>query len=229
MDALARRSRAGVAHVVDIVKRRRECVEKVEQKSINVGDPSAWLALNSRYATSKARDRLIDEGQKPIGSVKRDRFPMETAMTHRLHAADKIGEWRSIYSHETSEALTYRYDAQRGVGKKRCVSHGLARAIDNSTVKDCSGQIPAYSHYKSTLETCDAALVERSTTAHGHTHEVGGTSGDMGCHHDFLMACVMQNVRNARLALSESDPLSYSFEDMIKDSAYELYSYSVDL
>ena len=49
------------------------------------------------------------------------------------------------------------------------------------------------------------------------------------CRHDFLMACVMQNVRNAWFALSETDPLSYSFEDMMKDLAYELYSYSINL
>ena len=55
-------------------------------------------------------------------------------------------------------------------------------------------------------------------------HEVAGagTSGDVGCHHDFLMACVLQNIRNAWLVLNATDPLSYSFEDMMKDLAYEL-------
>ena len=229
MDTLVHHNHAGAVHVIDIVKRWHECVEEVERRSSNVGEPSAWLVFDSYYTTSKVRDFLIEKGQKFIGSVKHDRFLVETAMIHRLHTADKIGEWRSIHNHETSEVFTYHYDTQKGVGKKYCISHGLVRTTDAQTVRGCSGQIPAYSHYKNMFEICDnfnRALHDRSWP---HPRGGKGIQGDMGCHHDFLMACVMQNVRNAWFALSETDPLSYSFEDMMKDLAYELYSYSINL
>ena len=102
MDILLHHNHDGVVHVIDIVKRWHECIEEVERKSINVDDPSAWLVFDSYYTTSKARDYLIERGQKLIGSVKRDRLLDETAMIHRLHTADKLGEWRSIYNSETS-------------------------------------------------------------------------------------------------------------------------------
>jgi len=189
MDTLVHHNHAGAVHVIDIVKRWRECIKEVERKSSNVGDPSAWLVFDSYYTMSKVRDYLIEKTQKFIGSVENDRFPLETAMIHRLHTADKIGEWRSIYNHETSEVFTYHYDTQKDVGKKYCISHGLVRAVDKPTVKDCSGQIPAYSHYNNMFEICDnfnRALHDRSWP---HPRGGRGTSGDMGRHDDFLMAC----------------------------------------
>jgi hypothetical protein len=81
---------------------------------------------------------------------------------------------------------------------------------------------PAYSHYKNMFEICDnfnRALHDRSWP---HPRGGKGIPGDMGCHHDFLMACIMQSVRNAWLALSETDPSSHSFEEMMKDFAYDL-------
>ena len=229
MDILVHHNHDGVVHVTDIVKRWHECIEEVERKSVNVDDILAWLVFDSYYTTSKVRDYLREKGQKFIGSVKSDRFVAETAMIHRLHTADKLGEWRSIYNPETSEVFTYHYDTQKGVGKKYCISHGLVRTTNMPSVKECSGQIPAYSYYKNMFEVCDnfnRALHDRSWP---HPRGGKGTPGDMGCHHDFLMACVMQNIRNAWLVLNATDPLSYSFEDMMKDLAYELYSYSIDL
>ena len=229
MDALARHNRDGVAHVVDIVKRWRKCIEEVERKSRRHCDQSAWLVFDSYYTTSKVRDYLIERGQKFIGSVKHDRFLDETAMIHRRHTPDKIGEWRSIYNKETSEVFTYHYDTQKGVGKKRCVSHGLVRVVDQLSVSQCSGQTPAYSYYKNMFDVCDSfnrALHDRSWP---HTRGGGGISGDIGSHHDFLMACILQNVRNAWFALNATDQRTYSFEVMMKDLAHELYSYSIDL
>ena len=129
MDILLHHNHDGVVHVIDIVKRWHECIEEVERKSINVDDPSAWLVFDSYYTTSKVGDYLINKGQKIIGSVKSDRFVVETAMIHRLHTADKLGEWRSIYNSETSEVFIYHYDTQKVVGKKYCISHGLVRTL----------------------------------------------------------------------------------------------------
>jgi hypothetical protein len=232
MDILVHHNHDGIVHVIDIVKRWHECIKEVEQKSTIIAivdGPSAWLVFDSYYTTTKVRDYLIEMGQKFIGSVKSDRFLMETAMIHRLHTADKLGEWRSIYNPHTSEVFTYHYDTKKGVGKKYCISHGLVRTTDKPSVKECSGQIPAYSYYKNMFEVCDnynRALHDRSWP---HPRGGAGTSGDLGCHHDFLMACVLQNIRNAWLVLNATDPLLYPFEDIMKDLAYELYSYSIDL
>ena len=232
MDILVHSNLDGAVHVVDIVKRWNECIEEVERKSAIIlasDDPSAWLVFDSYYTTSKVCDYLIERGRKFIGSVESDRFPMETAKIHRLHTADKLGEWKSIYNPHTLEVFTYHYDTQKGVGKKYCISHGLIRTIERTTVRELSSQIPAYSYYKNMFDVCDSynrALHDRSWP---HPRGGAGTAGDMGCRHDFLMACILQNIRNAWLALNAVEPSTYSFENMMKDLAYELYTHSVDL
>ena len=72
------------------------------------------------------------------------------------------------------------------------------------------------------FETCDIfnrALHDRSWP---RLRGGKGITGDMGCRHDFLMACVMQNARNAWLALGETGPSSHSFEEAMKDIATPL-------
>ena len=233
MDILLHDDTSGTTHVVDVVKRWAAAIEEVETQSTIVENRnearSAWLIFNSNDTTSRDREYLIDKKQKFIGSVKPDRFIVESTKIHRVNVADKIGEWRSIYNPGTNEVFTYHYDIQKGVGKKYCIAHGLEQTVEKQTVDVFSGQIPAYSYYKNMLEVCDNFNRALHNRAWPHTRGGAGVPGDIGSHHDFFMAVVMQNIRNAWLALNNTDPSSVTFEKSMKDLAYDLYSYSLDI
>merc|ERR1711871_1684510 len=58
-----------------------------------------------------------------------------------------------------------------------------------------------------------------------------GVKGDQGCHHDFFMAVIMQNVRSAWCSLSQKKSSERSFEDLILmvELASDLFSESAGL
>ena len=62
-------------------------------------------------------------------------------------------------------------------------------------------------------------------------HKRGGknTQGDLGCHHDFVMACIMQNTMNAYFTINELNIKTASFEKIMIELALELYIYSCSL
>ena len=64
-------------------------------------------------------------------------------------------------------------------------------------------------------------------------HKRGGknTQGDLGCHHDFVMACIMQNTMNAYFSINELNIKTASFEktmiELLKSYIYILVDYSL--
>ena len=177
-----------------------------------------------RYTTSAVRTMLINRGQRLIGSVKRDRFNIDTHKIHENEAPDKFGEWKSIYNDETREVYTYHYDVQKGVGKKYCLSWGLERSTSRQLVNSHKDSIPAYHYYKHMFEVCDKfnrALHDRQWP---HIRGGNATKGDQGVHHDFLMAVILQNVFDAWFSAHDIDSSTRTFESMCTELANSLYT-----
>ena len=132
-------------------------------------------------------------------------------MVHRDGAADKFGEWKSLYNLNTEEVFAYHYDTAKGVGKKRCISWGLKRLLSKPCIRLHEGRITAYGYYKNMFEVCDQ--LNRALHDRQWSHERGsrGIKGDHGCHQDFVMAVIMQNVRNAWCSLSQKKRQSILF------------------
>ena len=212
----------GSAPVQSVVKRWAEAIEQIESQSTlseDNDDRLTWLMFDSYYTTSEVRTWLIEKGQRLIGSVKPERFNPEYHMIHRDGAADKFGEWKSLYNPNTEEVFTYHYDTAKGVGKKYCVSWGLKRMLSEPCVRLHEGRIPAYSYYKNMFEACDQfnrALHDRQWP---HKRGGRGIKGDQGCHHDYVMAVIMQNVRNAWCSLNQKQSSELSFEDLTVELA----------
>lgn len=142
---------------------------------------------------------------------------------------DKCGEWKSLKNIETGEVFTYHWDTQKGVGKKYCISWGLERTDSKHFVKFHEHRIPAYGYYKNMFEVCDnfnRGLHDRQWPL---KRGGSGISGELGCHHDFVMAVVMQNVRNAWLSVNQAKPSEHSFEDLMIELATGLLNESIDL
>ena len=219
----------GSVPVQSVVERWAAAIEQIESQSTSPRDDMTWLTFDSYYATSEVRNWLIQRGQKFIGSVKPDRFNPEYYMIHRDGAVDKSGEWKSLKNIQTEEVFTYHWDTQKGVGKKYCISWGLKRTDSKHFVKSHEHRIPAYGYYKNTFEVCDnfnRGLHDRQWPL---KRGGSGISGDLGCHHDFVMAVIMQNVRNAWLSVNQATPSEHSFEDLMIELATGLFSESVDL
>ena len=79
----------------------------MESNSLEVEKGLTWLVFDSFYIMSAVRNMFINEGQLFIGSVKCDRFNIETHKIHKDGGSDKFGEWKSIYNEETNEVYTY--------------------------------------------------------------------------------------------------------------------------
>ena len=206
-----------------------DAIDNMESNKIGVVKKLTYLVFDSYYTTSAVRSMLINRGQRFIGSVKHDRFNIETHKIHENGAPDKFGEWKSIYNDESGEVYTYHYDVQKGVGKKYCLSWGLERSTSKRLVKAHKDRIPAYHYYKHMFEVCDKfnrALHDRQWP---HSRGGNNTQGDQGVHHDFLMAVILQNVFNAWFSVHDIDPASRTFESMCTELANSLYSRSVGL
>jgi len=72
----------------------------------------------------------------------------------------------------------------------------LTLKTDKSALKKCDGIIPGYELYKQLFEVCDR--FNRGLHDKSFPHKRGGkkTKGDLGCAHDFLFACILQNTFN---------------------------------
>ena len=159
--------------------------------------PKYILDMDSYYIGSESRNFLIRKGQKFLASCSKERFKSEVSFVHRHNEADNQGEGHSIYITETGETFTYHYDTQNGVGKKYNLSFGLEYCVLKSKVKEHKNIIPGYTYYKTMFEICDN--FNRALHDCHWPHKRGGknTQGDLGCHHDFVMACITQNTMNA--------------------------------
>ena len=231
MDILLHNGENSFVPAHGIVQRWVEAIKAVETTSTvmkDQNDPNlAWLVFNSNCTTSAVRDWLIEKGQKFIAFVEHDSFNKEASLIHRIPTPDHPNVSRSIWNHSTNEVYTYYNDAMEVVEKKFCIAWGLERTEDQHIVRACSCMTPAYSHCEQMLKVCDtfnSALHDKSWP---HPRGGNGVRGDLGCHHDFIMACIMQNVRNAWFALNVCDPSSVSFEEMMTDLAMDIYTHSL--
>ena len=233
MDIFLHNNVDGSVPVIGAVQRWVEAVEHVEAQSTVTKDPNdpnlAWLVFESYYTTSAVRDWLIGKGRKFIGSVNPDRFNKETSMIHKIPRADQLNKLRSIQNHETEEVYTFRFDPIKNVGKKYCITWGLKRATDEHLVGDDRGLIPAYSYnYKHMFDICDDFNRALHDNSWPHPRGGNGVQGDLARHHDFIMACILQNIQNAWLAQNVSDPFSVTSEEMMTELAKGLYKYYLE-
>jgi len=161
----------------------------------NSPNKHTFLACDSYYMSSDSRSLLKDYDINYTASVSKHRFGPECNFIHD-GVADEPGEHKTIYNDETKELLTYHYDTQKGVGKKYNLSRGLTLKTDKSALKKCDGIIPGYELYKQLFEVCDR--FNRGLHDKSFPHKRGGkkTKGDLGCAHDFLFACILQNTFN---------------------------------
>lgn len=190
-------------------------------------NPKCYLAVDSYYIDASARAILSNAGVKFTASVKPDRFKPEVRMVHPAGNDDKIGEWRGIYNDTTNEMFIYHYDTQKGVGKKYNYSKGFLHSTEKRKITDHKGRIPAYENYKTMFECCDRFNRNLHDKSWPHKRGGRGVLGEFGHHHDFFMACILQDCFNAFHSATGADPLNTTFLSFCDNLADDLFAHSL--
>lgn len=215
LDTFMHDSSTGVIKVSSVVQRWANVIAAVPRSE------KCYLAFDSYYTDSAARTLLQQQKIRYTASAQSSRFNSLVRAVHPSgKKADTLGEWRGLYNDNTREVFVYHYDTQKGVGVKYNLSWGFERSINKTHVKEHSKRVPVYDNYKSFFDVCDN--FNRALHHKTWPHKRGGrdTSGDIGRHHDFLLACVLQNTRNAYITargISASDESFREFCDMLAD------------
>lgn len=192
LDTFMHDSSTGTVKVSTVVERWADVIKAVPNSDM------CYLAFDSYYTDSASRDLLQKKNIRYTASATAGRFNSLVRAVHPAgKTADKLGEWRGLFNDSTKEVFIYHFDTQKGIGVKYNLSWGFERSTEKAHVKAHSKRLPVYENYKSFFDVCDnfnRALHDRT-----YPHKRGGkaTSGDIGRHHDFLLACVLQNTRNA--------------------------------
>ena len=218
--------------VGDVVKLWVACIRLVGRLKVASGlnpNPKCYLCFDSYYESSETRSFLLEKRQYFSASCKTDRVKLEVDRTHNDGVPDLVGQSRTIYNEETKELFTYHYDRQKGVGKKYNLSYGFTHSQLRAKVKSHENFIPGYTHYKTFFEACDNFNRRLHDCHYPHKRGGKGQPGDLGSHHDFLMACIFQNTRNAYFCVTDLDPNSSTFENDMTMLASDMYFYSLTL
>lgn len=183
------------------------------------------LAMDSYYMDASVKEMLLGTDIKFTASVKADRMKSLVRAVRPTSAGDStMGEWKGLFNKNTGETFVYHFDTQKGVGIKYNYARGFVRSQAVSLVKEHKHRIPVYDYYKTFFEVCDR--YNRNLHDKAWPHKRGGRDlqGEDGHHHDFLMACVLQNVRNACVTargVSLSDETFQQFCDLLADQLFQ--------
>ena len=215
--------RVGVA---EIVEQWYNCIMEVGSDLVLPGqhpNPQTYLAADSYYQCSDARNFLLQKKQKFTMSCSKERVKVEVLRVHKDHPNNVPGDTRTIYNDETNELFTYHWDTQKGVGEKYNLSYGLVVETRKDPVKDNKDSIPGYCYYQQFFEYCDSFNAKLCERHWPHKRGGRGVPGDIGAHHDFIMASILQNTFTAYLAIANVNPDAISYETLAIDLALRLY------
>lgn len=209
------------AAVMDTVGRRSQREE--EEENLNA---DCYLVMDSCYMDSPVRTLLRDCGRNFTCSVTPDSFKAEARAVHPPGSDDRVGQFRGLRNAETGEVFVYHFDARAEVGKTYNYSSGFIRSVDRAKIAEHKHRIPVCDYYKQMFEPCDH--FNRRLHDMAWPHKRGGHRGgaEDGLHHDFLIACILQNTFNAFCAATDQDHRQLSFKDFCHQLADSLINES---
>ena len=175
------------------VARARDKAEFERVVAIPNNNPLTYYFSDSYYLDATSRRDIVANNMNYAGSAKIDRFEALKRRIHPPGSTNKEGEWRGLYNENTGETFVYHYDTQKGVGIKYNLSLGFERSTIPSKVRSHKDSIPAYDDYKLNFDMCDGFNAGLFGNVWSFKRGGHGVSGEFGCQHDFIMACVLQN------------------------------------
>ena len=232
LSTLMHSSLKGSVTVASVVQSWVDVIESIGSDCFvadEIANPDTYLAMDSYYMDASVREMMKSHQRPYTASVKPDRFIIEKTIVHPDGRPDQPGEWKGIFNETTEELFIYHYDTQKGVGIKYNLSRGFERSTDKYKIRDHKDRIPVYDNYKTFFMECDdfnRALHDR-TWPHKHGGGRNGEMGEYGTHHDFLMACTLQNTINAWLEITGTNPKEFTFKQMMLQLSDELYELSL--
>lgn len=191
-------------------------------------NPKCYLAFDSYYM-SQNTVTVVEEKNIPLTcSVNPARFQKEINMINSLGNTNKVGETMGIYNEEKNQLFVFHHDSTSGVGKKYNFSQGFICSTDKYKIKDNQNQIPGYSNYKTFFKSCDNFNLNLNKRHWPHTRGGKSKSGEVGEHHDFVMACVLQNTFNAYHYINNTCHNSVSFPSMCDELSHDIFLHSIN-
>jgi hypothetical protein len=212
--------------VSSMVKRWIESLKQIQTVSGDPNNLKCILAMDSYYMDRTSRQICEEEGIYFCCSVTEKSFPSEVKAVHPIGSTDQTGHWNGMYNENTKQLFVYHYDTQKGVGKKYNLSYGFQRSTDKLKFRPHQDRIPAYDNYKTFFECCDnfnRALKDKSWP---FKRGGKGVLGESGTHHDFLMACILQNTFNAWHQVTGDNPVTTNFKTFCYDLSDQLFVHS---
>lgn len=194
-------------------------------------NPKCYLIADSYYLDKSVRNLMLQEenlDQKFSFSVRGDRMKAEQRMVHPPDSTPVEGEYKAIVKEDTNETFLYHYDTQKGVGIKYNYARGFVRSLDKRKVKERNvpGRVPVYEYYKNSFEICDRFNRRLHDACFPHKRGGNGLKGEFGCHHDFLMAVILENTRNTYCYLKSILVKDCNFNHFCELLAIQIFQHS---
>ena len=146
-------------------------------------------------AREETRANVVVTASTKPGMFKRAEEKLHDAMVAQERLVSKPGDWCGIYNPTTSETLTKVFDTQKGVGVKLNYCTALKKVARRS-VQDTEGLHlrGGYDMYKVTFDACDRFNYGLHGKKWPHKCGGNGVRGEEHHQHNFLVACILQNV-----------------------------------
>lgn len=177
------------------------------------------LVFDSYYTTNDAIDDLERRGIKYIGGINVIRFKKHLILLNALSPPiQKINDWSAIYNMTTKQLFVGYYSPNRKLGLKYVISNAFERVEGRMR----PGFIPVSQHYAIYFGSCDNYNKNLKDRIFCHKTGGNGMSGELGHHHKFAMACVMQNTYNLCRLIYPSRYQGKDFKTFFCDLADEL-------
>jgi len=134
--------------VASVVRKWAAVMKDIALKSLYPGNAKCYLAFDSYYSDTTAREELNSEGIYFTCSVKADNIKPFVRAIHPLGADRSADTTRVLYNDDTQQLFVYHNDPQEGVGERYNFSYGFKRCTNKFIVKDHLNRIPADDYYK---------------------------------------------------------------------------------
>ena len=198
-----------------VVKDWCDVVARHGEKAAN---PNSILCYDSYYNTNQSAQVCRDAGIMFLASAKSNNFNNLVA-----HVAPKVnakGEWSGIYNNESGEMFIHKWDKDDNVGKKFVYTNCFE---ERRKSRAFAHLVPAYDFYKMSFSACDKFNRNLHHRKWPFRYGGGGRMGDLGHHHKFSLACILQNTFNAHNSLHNIQYSGANFREQCLSLADALY------
>jgi hypothetical protein len=176
------------------------------------------LVADCYYLDERGRKNLQDNNIKYLCGVQSKRFQGLTTLAEET--VKKAGDLVMLYNDDSNELFVHYWFPDINLGKK----YSLTNAFTPVQGKTAKGYIPAIDDFAGMFATCDHYNRSMNDRIWPHARKHGARQI-----HNFLMTCVILNVKNCWANEQKVDTATIEFKTFVLELADELHAHACNL